>query len=127
MPLRYTIDAARVSHVGNLGNMQGLDEVHRGDNVWLMLYYSVQSIPRTESGTSTYEILEGGRIIMSASYSFNVGPPPRSYSRVDPYTIPANMPYGAYTFRATVKIDSGPSLTADWQFAVVRAPQQGPY
>lgn len=123
--LKYAINAARVAHVDNPGNLQGLHAIHRGDTVWLMLYFSVHSIPKKTSGVSTYQIIQGKATKYSASFAFPVEPPPRSYSRVDPYAVPRDLPFGIYTFRASVKIAKGKTLTASWQFAVVRAPQEG--
>jgi hypothetical protein len=123
--LHYTIEGARVAHVNNPGNLQGLHEIHRGDNVWLMLYFMVHSIPKKVSGVSTYQIVQGGTTKYSASFSFNQDAKPALYTRVDPYTVPKAFPFGVYTFRASVKLAKGKTLTASWQFAVVRSPHEG--
>ncbi|MBV9280633.1 MAG: hypothetical protein JOZ41_11165 [Chloroflexi bacterium] len=119
-PLSFTLDAARVARVGNPGNKQGLDTVRPGQQVWLMMYYTIRSIPKRLTRITTYRVQSGKRIIFSASYRTTVGPADVGTSaRYIPWTVPRGLAFGLYVYYATLRINSQ-SRTRTWRFAVLK-------
>jgi hypothetical protein len=116
----YKIDGARVAKPKNPGNRHGIDTVRRGQTVWLMLYYTVSSVPSTLSRTTSYQIAGNGRTVFAASYPTQQRPQDvGKFTRYIPYTVPRDLATGIYTLRTQLKIGKGPMLSASWSFAVV--------
>lgn len=119
-PLRFSLDAARVANVGNPGNRQGLDAVQPGQRVWLMMYFTINSVPRRLTRTTTYEILRGNIVVFRAPFKATIGPTDVGrFIRYTVYMPPTTLPFGLYTFRATLTID-GQSKRRTWQFALLK-------
>jgi hypothetical protein len=100
---------------------EGLDAVRPPQGVCLMMYYSVQSQPRSLTRTTTYEILQGKRMVYAAEYrtqepATEIG----KQIRYSPYTIAASLPFGLYSYRAKLQIGTV-VRQREWQFAVLRA------
>jgi hypothetical protein len=114
----FTLDAARVAHINNPGNFAGLIAVKRGKPVWLMMYYTVESIPKSETRTTTYTILQGGKTLYKVAYKGTVKSSELGrFSRYQVFTVPATLPFGKYSFRATLTIGSV-TKTKTWPFTV---------
>ena len=116
--LKFTVDAVRVSKVNNPGNLQGLASVKRGTKVWLMLYYTIDSMPRTLTRVTSYMVLNHGKPLFSVTYrdkekASDVG----RFSRYTVYTIPKTLPYGQYTYHATLTL-GGQLRSKSWRFLV---------
>lgn len=114
----FLLYAARVSTVNIAGNLSGLTTVHRGMTVWLTMFYTVTSVPASVPRIARYAVLRGGTTVFRAT----------SYGKVDAtttgrlslhtiYTLPRSLPYGAYTFRATLTLGKK-TQTRMWRFAV---------
>jgi len=118
--LRFSLDAARVSAPRNPGNKQGLDYVQPGQQVWLMMYFTIRSLPKKTTRITTYAIQQGNRILYRISFKGTVSPPGTgSFVRYTVYTFARSFPPGVYMYRATLTLDSQ-SQTRAWRFAVVK-------
>ena len=120
--LRFSLDAARVSNPHNPGNLKGIDHVRRGEKVWLMMYYTVSSVPKAVTRVTAYQIRAGSAVVYHVSYkgTQKVGEVGH-FSRYSAYTIPKNIPYGMYSFQAQLKLGSSKTQSLSWSFAVVRS------
>jgi hypothetical protein len=116
--LSFSLDAARVAHINNPGNFSGLSSVKRGNPVWLMMYFTVHSVPHKETRTTTYAILRGAQTLYKVAYKGTVKTADIGrYSRYQLFTVPGTLPYGKYTFKATLKIGTV-SRSKSWGFSV---------
>lgn len=113
----FSLDAARVSKVGNPGDLTGLSIVKRGSTVWLMMYYSVNT-KRKITRTTSYAIVHKGSTLFSRTYQTNEkhGEQGR-FSRYISYTVPRSLPWGEYSYRATLRLGSR-SRTKLWTFRI---------
>jgi hypothetical protein len=98
--------------------MAGLAQVKAGTKVWLMMYYSVSSIPRTMQRTTSYEIRYQGKTIFKVAYK---GTAKRGeagqFSRYAEYNVPRSLPSGAYVYRADLMI-GGQMRSRSWKFKI---------
>lgn len=118
--LSFSLDAARVSKSTDRGNGRGLNVARQGQKVNLSMYYTVRSMPKSLTRTTTYELDLGRRIVFKAVFrgSQSVSDVGRAI-RYIPYALPANLAPNIYRFRATLTL--GPSTQSRfWTFAVVR-------
>lgn len=119
--LSFSLDAARVAQSNNPGNRQGLDTVNGGQRVRLMMYYTIRSLPKAEIRVTTYDIRdESGTSVFRVSFKGTEKPGDTGrFIRYTYYSVPANLPFGRYDFRATLRI-AGRSQTREWRFAIVQ-------
>jgi hypothetical protein len=118
--LRFSLDAARVSAPRNPGNKKGLDYVQPGQQVWLMMYFTIRSLPKKTTRITTYTIQQGNRILYRISFKGTVSPPGTgSFVRYTVYTFGRSFPPGVFMYRATLTLDSQ-SQTRAWRFAVIK-------
>lgn len=122
--LKFSLDAARVANPKNNGNRQGLDAVRQSQKVWLMIYYTIKSVPKTLNRVTTYRIQQGNRTFFKATFkggpNNTVGPSDvGSFIRFVSLTFPRNFPSGVYVFKATLTIGNQ-SRTRAWRFAVIK-------
>jgi hypothetical protein len=116
--LSFSLDAARVSRINNPGNFAGLSSVKRGSRVWLMMYFTVHSLPHKETRTTTYALMRGAQTLYKVAYSGTVKTTDIGrFSRYQSFTVPGTLPYGKYTFQATLTIGSV-SRSKRWSFSV---------
>lgn len=118
--LSFSLDAVRVSKPGNNGDLSGLAAVRPGTKVWLMMYFTVRSLPRKETRVTTYTIQYNGKTVYTKSFQ---GQMKRTeigrFSRYTVYDVPRTFPYGRYVFRATLNIGRA-SHAKGWKFRVAR-------
>jgi hypothetical protein len=118
--LEYRLDAARVSAVGNPGNLAGLASTKPGNRVWLMMYYTIAAISRPAVRTTVYSITYKGRAIYRVTYRSHMKPSGSGrFSRYTVYDVPRTLPYGTYFYRATLSIGAT-RQTKTWKFALAR-------
>jgi hypothetical protein len=116
--LSFTLDAVRVSKPGNPGNLSGLAAVKRGSHVWLMMYYTVASMPKSMTRTTTYQVLYRGKLLYQVVYKSQMKKTEIGrFSRYADYTIPKTLPFGHYTFHAALTIGKL-KHTRSWKFDV---------
>lgn len=120
VPLRFTLDAARVAAPKTPGNRVGLDLVRQGQRVALVMYYTIRSIPRRLTRVTTYEIMFGTRTVLRVSFRTTIAPTVGQFARYTIVTIPSSTRFGVYVYRATLTID-GQTQRRSWRFAIVRA------
>lgn len=116
--LSFSLDAARVSKVGNAGDLGGLVSVKPGTRVWLMMYYTVRSMPSSMQRTTLYEIESGGKSVFRQAFRTTIK---RSelgrFSRYTVYTVPPSLRYGPYRFRAVLTIGTV-TRSKGWKFRI---------
>jgi hypothetical protein len=116
----FLLYAARVSTVNILGDLSGLATVHRGMTVWLMMFYDIRSVPQTALSTETYAVMRKSTTVFRATTYREVAPKDTGRSFLHTiYTVPRSLPYGEYSFRATLTIGEK-SETKTWRFVVAR-------
>jgi hypothetical protein len=124
-PLKFSLDAARVTqHITNDGCKEsGLDTVMYGQSVCLEMFYTINSLPKSEPRVTTYEVLTAAnKVAYGVSFQgteTRPGTVPFRQARYAPFTVPSSLPFGVYRFRATLKLGSS-SQTRIWSFAIVR-------
>ncbi len=118
--LTWEINAARVQKKGSLANMKGMKTVHRGQTVWLFVYYTVTRAPKKMSFYSTYAVFHGSSRVRSKTYkgTQNKNGTGR-FGRYDDWTALRTQPLGRYTFKASLQFGKK-KKTATWTFNVVR-------
>jgi len=117
--LRFSLDAARVANPKNRGDKSGLDAVTRGQHVWLMLYYTVQSLPRPTTRTTEYDIIAPDARVFYRVVFKDTQTLTGQFVRFDAYRLPASVVFGVYEFKAILTIGRE-SRIERWRFAVVR-------
>ena len=116
--LSFSLDAARVSKVGNAGDLSGLASVKPGTRVWLMMYYTVRSIPKNLQRITMYEIDSGSNPVFRQSFRTTIKRTELGrFSRYTVYTVPASLRYGPYRFRAVLSIGKV-TRAKGWKFRV---------
>jgi hypothetical protein len=114
----FSLDAARVAKPHNPGNFLGLAEVKPSTNVWLMMYYTVNSLPRNATRLTTYQVTYAGRVVFKVAYKTSIKKADLGrFSRYQEFTIPRTLPYGKYVFKASLAI-AGNTKSKGWHFAV---------
>lgn len=119
--LRFSLDAARVANPKNKGDKSGLDAISPGQQVWLMLYYTVQSLPRPMTRTTEYDIIAPDARVFYRVVFKDTQTLTGRFVRFDAYRLPRGAVYGVYEFRAILTIGRE-SRVERWRFAVVRNP-----
>jgi hypothetical protein len=118
--LTWAINAARVQKRGSSADMKGIKTVHRGQTVWLFLYYTVTHAPKKMSFYSTYTVMHGSSTVRSKTYKGKQNKNGTGrFGRYDDWTVPARQPLGKYTFKATLQFGKQ-KKSATWTFKVVR-------
>lgn len=118
--LSFTLDAARVAKVNNPGDLSGLAAIKPGSTVWLMMYYSVHHLPKTMQRTTTYEVLYNNKTVFRVVFDTTAKPSDVGrFSRYTSYKAPANLPFGHYTFRASLAFGTK-TRHVSWKFSVAR-------
>ncbi len=114
----FSLDAARVSKIGNPGNLQGLASVKRGSKVWLMMYYTIDSLRKQVTRTTMYDVRYHGKTVFQVAYrSKEKKGDSGRFSRYTVYTVPGTLPFGKYYFHATLRLGSHVA-TRSWGFQV---------
>jgi hypothetical protein len=118
--LTWSINGARVQKKGSLANMKGMKTVHRGQTVWLFVYYTVSRAPKKMSFYSTYAIVHGSSTVRSKTYK---GTQTKNgtgrFGRYDDWLVPRKQPLGTYTFKASLQFGKH-KKSATWKFKIVR-------
>lgn len=118
--LDFSLDAVRLSKQHDPGDRHGLASVRPGTSVWLMMYFTMRSLPAPATRIALYEILSRGKILYRIGYSQRVkAHETGSFVRYVPYIVPRSMPYGPYSFSADLKLN-GKSKWKSWKFSVGR-------
>lgn len=119
--VRFTLDAARVAHVNNPGDLSGLIAVKPGTKVWLMMYYTISSIAKNAPRNTTYELQHNGKTFYKTVYksTAKVSDGVGRFSRFDVYQIPSTQPYGQYDLKVTLTIGKVTQTTV-WKFSVAK-------
>ena len=118
--VQFSLDAARVSKVGNPGNLSGLAATKPGNKVWLMMYYTVHVLSQAMERKTVYTISYKGKTIYRVSYRSSMKPGEVGrFSRYTVYAVPATLPYGSYLYTAILSIGHR-SQTKRWKFALAR-------
>jgi hypothetical protein len=116
----FSLDAVRVSRPNNPGNMSGLAAVKPGTKVWLMMYYTVTSLPKKASRVTTYAIQYRDKTVYKVAYRSAVDPSDIGrFSRYTIYSVPKSLPFGPYVYRASLAIGKL-SKSKSWKFAVAK-------
>jgi hypothetical protein len=116
--LAFSLDAARVARVNNPGNFSGLSAVKRGTRVWLMMYYTVSNISHSSNRLTTYRVGYRGKTVFNIAYKTKIKTSERGrFSRYQVFDVPSTLPYGHYTFHATLSIGNR-SQSKGWHFTV---------
>lgn len=118
--LRFSLDAARISLPCSPGacHQQGATTVIHGQQVGLYLYYTVTSLPHAVKRVTSYRVYGPEGTVFRASFAGTetaVG----SFVRFVYWTVPPDIPYGVYTFIATLTLD-GQIRSLSWTTALVR-------
>lgn len=118
--LSFREDAARVARPCRAGSCreQGTDVVYHGEQVALYIYYTVQSLPHAEARLTSYLISGPEGTVFRVSYP-GTETAAGTYVRFVYWTVPADLPYGLYTFTGTLRID-GRTQSREWRFALAR-------
>jgi hypothetical protein len=112
----FSLDAVRVSKLNNPGDLAGLTAVRPGSHVWLMIYYTLHSLPHAYSRVATYDILAGSKLLYRVV--FRATEKHGTNGRFVKYTIyhlPSTLPFGTYQFRAALAIGHA-TQTRVWAF-----------
>lgn len=119
--IRFTLDAARVSHVNNPGDLSGLAAVRPGTKVWLMMYYTVTSISKNLTRTVTYELQTKGKTFYRSIFktTAKVSDGTGRFSRFDEYQFARTQPYGDYALKVTLTMGSQTQTTV-WKFSIAK-------
>jgi hypothetical protein len=116
----FSLDAARVSKVNDPGDLRGLVSIKPGSKVWLMLYFTVNSLPRKMQYTTTYEVLFKRTTVFKVAYQSTAKMHELGrFSHYVAFTASRSLTLGAYLFRATLKFGSD-LRTRHWKFSVGR-------
>jgi hypothetical protein len=100
--------------------MQGMKTVHRGQTVWLFVYYTVSQVPRQTSRYQTYTIMHGSKTVSSRTYKGTQHKHETGrYARFDTWVVAAKQPTGTYVFKGMVQLGSQ-KKTSTWKFAVAK-------
>ncbi|PZS02070.1 MAG: hypothetical protein DLM70_10825 [Chloroflexi bacterium] len=117
--IQFSLEAARLSRVNNPGNLQGLREVRPGTRVWLMMYYTVHSLPRSLPRLTRYTIFRRTQVLYRVAYSGKVRltDQGKRLSRYTTYVIPKTLSRGRYVYRAVLQIGKR-HQTKVWPFMI---------
>lgn len=119
-PLKFSLDAARVTLPKLENKRQGTDQVTRGQKTSLVMYYTIKTMPRAVKRVTTYQIKDdSGRTVFGVTFPPGTEDHGGQFARYTAYTVPGNLPFGVYTYRATLTLGKS-SQTRTWLFAVVR-------
>jgi len=118
--VQFSLDAARVARENDPGDLKGLATIKPGSRVWLMMYYTVSSLPRAATRITSYEVLFKGKTLYKVSYrgKMKAGETGR-FSRYDVFSVPSSLAFGSYVFKAHLTIAKHQKTKA-WNFKVGR-------
>jgi hypothetical protein len=120
--LDFSLDAARLSKAHDPGDLRGLLAVRPGTTTWLMMYFTLRTVPKKMSRLTTYAIEAKGKTVFKLAYKTSVKPGDVGrFSRYAVYKV--NLPYGRYVYRATLTIGRR-SQSKTWKFAVAKREQE---
>jgi hypothetical protein len=118
--LVFSLDAARVSKVNNPGDLRGLLSVTRGSKTWLMIYYTIKSLPRKMHRQATYSVLFRGKTVFKAIFKDSLK---RSeigrFSKYTQFNVPRSLPYGKYVYLSTLTIGNH-HQNKSWRFSIAK-------
>ena len=118
--LSFSLDAVRVSRVNNPGNLSGLVAVRPGSKVWLMMYYTVKSVPKNTQRVTTYSIQFKGRTIFKVAYKGSLKRTDTGrFSRYAVYSVPRTLPFGSYTYQGALTVGKKVK-TKSWKFSIAK-------
>jgi len=123
--LRFSFDAARVANPKNRGDKSGLDAISPGQQVWLMMYYTVQSLSRPVTRTTEYDIIAPDARVFYRVVFKDTQTLAGQFIRFDPYRLPRSAALGVYEFKAILTLGRE-SRIERWRFSVVRNPTGRP-
>lgn len=116
----FSLDAARVARPNTPGNFSGLASVRKGSTVWLMMYYTVRSLPSKATRTTTYEIDRQGKTVYKVAYRATMKKSDLGrFSRYQVFTVGQGLAFGRYSFRASLAIGKV-RQSRSWPFLVGR-------
>lgn len=119
-PLKFSLDAARVTLPKLENKRQGTDQVTRGEKTSLVMYYTVKSMPKAVKRITTYQIRDAsGRVVFGVTFPPGTEDHAGQFARYTAFTVPTNLPFGVYTYRANLTLGNR-TQTRTWLFAVVR-------
>ncbi len=119
-PLKFRLDAARVTLPKLENKRQGTDQVTRGQKTSLVMYYTIKSMPKAVKRVTTYQIRDAsGRTVFGVTFPPGTEDHSGQFARYTAYIVPTNLPFGVYTYRANLTLAKS-TQTRTWLFAVVR-------
>jgi hypothetical protein len=123
--LVFTLDAARVLNPKsvskkNESTRRGSDVLVIGQRAWLMMYYTITSMPRKATRTTVYQVQgPDGQVVFRVSYKGQEPAGSTGHFIRYTYFVPSNgMSSGVYVFRATLTIGTV-SQSRTWKFAIM--------
>jgi hypothetical protein len=97
-----------------------MDQVTRGQKTSLVMYYTIKTMPKAVTRITTYQIRDAsGRTVFGVTFPPGTEDHNGQFARYTAYTVPTNLPFGVYTYRATLTLAKS-TQTRTWLFAVVR-------
>lgn len=83
-----------------------------------MMYYTVTSLPKSATRTTTYQVLYKGKLLYQVVYRSQIKKSETGrFSRYAEYTVPKTLPFGHYVFHAMLTIGQL-RHTRSWRFDV---------
>ena len=92
--LRFSLDAARVANPKNRGDKSGLDAISRGQQVWITMYYTVQSLPCSTTRTTEYDIIAPDARVFYRVVFKDTQTLAGQFVRFDAYRLPRSAAFG---------------------------------
>lgn len=118
--LKFTLDAARLTKPKLENKRQGVDQVTRGQKTSLVMYYTIRSMPKAVKRVTTYQVKDAtGRTVFGVTFPPGIEEHNGQFARYTAFTVPGNLPFGLYTYRATLTLAKR-SEARTWLFVVVR-------
>jgi hypothetical protein len=115
------VDAARITLPKHESQRQGIDQVQPGEKVSLVVYYTINSLPKAVKRVTRYQIKDSsGHVIFDVPFPPGTESKSGEYARYTSYSVPTSLPFGVYSYRATVTL-ANRSEGRTWVFAVVRS------
>lgn len=83
-----------------------------------MMYYTVAKISHSSTRLTSYRVGYRGKTVFNVAYKTKIKTSERGrFSRYQVFDVPSTLPYGRYTFHATLSIGNR-SQSKGWHFAV---------
>jgi len=97
-----------------------MDQVTRGQKTSLVMYYTIKTMPKAVKRITTYQIRDAsGRTVFGVTFPPGTEDHNGQFARYTAYTVPTSLPFGVYSYRATLTLAKS-TQTRTWLFAVVR-------